>query len=437
MQKVTVAWLVGLLAMSVAGQVLAQTQQTITVGDIVNNPDRWDNRTVTLVGEIRNPVEAAEVGRGTYDLRDERGNTITVRTAALPGADQMQGKFQVRGEVGLDNLSNCFLWESSRQPWRPPVEGPVTPEGADLWTYLLIGGGVVLAGLIVLLVVLLTKKPAPLEPVVVEPGTAHLGDTVEAPVAPSAAVAETREYSLEAAAMTREFYGATVAVEEGPDAGKTFALSKRSSTIGRLDDRDIRLTDPTVSREHARILAKEDGSLQLINESTKGTLVNGVEVDSKILSDGDRIQMAGTVLSVKLVPRRGAAGVGAPGAAAPTQEFAGTAVEPGATPPAPGETQEFLGVQIEVTGGPHAGEAFVLSKSATLIGRQNNQDIVLAKDRTVSREHCEIRHRAGEFTLVSKPDKKVLVNGEEQVTCSLADGDEIQLGGTKLRFVKL
>lgn len=437
MQKATVVWLVGLLAMSMTGQVLAQTQQTITVSDIVNDPPRWVNQTVTLVGEIRNPVEGAEVGRGTYDLRDQRGNTITVRTTGLPGADQMQGRFEVRGQVGLDNLSNCFVWESSRQPWRPPVEGPVAPEEPVLWTYLLIGGGAVLAGLIVLLVVLLTKKPAALEPAIVEPGAAHLGDTVEAPVAHSGAAAETREYPLEAAAMTREFYGATVAVEEGPDAGKTFALSKRSSTIGRLDDRDICLTDPTVSREHARILAKEDGSLQLINESTKGTLVNGVEVDSRMLSDGDRFQMASTVLSVKLAPRRGAAGVGAPGAAAPTQEFAGVAVEPAAAPRGPGETQEFLGVQIEVTSGPHAGETFVLSKTATLIGRQNNQDIVLAKDRTISREHCEIRHRAGEFTLVSKPDKKILVNGEEQVTCLLADGDEIQLGGTKVRFTKL
>ncbi len=421
MRKVTLFCLVSSLVMGSVVQVLAQTQRQVTVAEIIGRPEVYVNTTVNLVGEIRNPQET-EVARGTYQFCDASEACISVRTRMLPGSGEM---VSLTGEVRVDPVtSQAYIYEMNRG-----APGPTEP---GVWTYLLIGGGVVLAGLIILLVVLLTKKTPGGGQVVVTPAEAHRGDTVEVQ-APAAAQGgtETQEAGVAAAPLTREFYGVRMMVEEGPDAGKTFALSKPRTTIGRSPDRDIRLSDATVSRMHATIVVRDDGTVQLINESTKGTLVNGTSVDATALSDGDRIEMGSTILAISMAQQQAPVA----GGAAPTQEFAGVAGA--ASAPSPDATQEFLGVQLEVTGGPHAGATFVLSKSATLIGRKDDQDIVLVNDKTVSREHCEIRHDSGAFILVTKPDKKVLVNGQEQITCQLSDGDELQLGSTKLRFMKI
>lgn len=60
-------------------------------------------------------------------------------------------------------------------------------------------------------------------------------------------------------------------------------------SIGRKMDNDLRLEDTTVSSHHARILAKPTGLYIEDCDSTNGTLVNGVSIHDKPLSDGDVI----------------------------------------------------------------------------------------------------------------------------------------------------
>ena len=45
----------------------------------------------------------------------------------------------------------------------------------------------------------------------------------------------------------------TVDALAGPDAGSSYILLPGTYELGRDDDADVRLTDPTVSRRHARI----------------------------------------------------------------------------------------------------------------------------------------------------------------------------------------
>jgi pSer/pThr/pTyr-binding forkhead associated (FHA) protein len=406
---------------------LAQTQVTVTIQDVLSAPEKWVNRDLQLVGEIRLPQQSGEVGRGSYQLCGPKGEAITVRTRNLPGAGEMNGMYTVNGSVDVDPATSmCIVWESSRQPYGQvsgAAAAPPPPAKPDMWTYLLIGGAVVLVILIVALVGVLRKPAAPAQ-VIVPPGAARDGATMAAPAAPAAGAGATQAY-VPTTPATQEFLGVTLAVSEGPDVGKSFAISKSSTSIGRAPGQDVHLSDGTVSREHARLLAQA-GGLQIVNQSTRGTLVNGQEADSKALSDGDEIQMGATKLTVKMAGGRAAA-------SAATQEYRPA----GAASAAAGETQEYLGAQLEVEAGPHSGMVYAISKRAVSIGRSEDQDVALVNDQTVSREHCQLRVHDGQFTLVAEPDKKVLVNGQETVTVTLNDGDEIQLGGSKLRFRRL
>src|SRR3712207_2671003 len=76
-------------------------------------------------------------------------------------------------------------------------------------------------------------------------------------------------------------------------------------TLGRDNNNDIVLDEPTVSRQHALLLCDADG-LRLIDlESTNGTLLNGVPLppeQPQRLNDGDLIQL-GRVLARYSVAR--------------------------------------------------------------------------------------------------------------------------------------
>lgn len=72
-----------------------------------------------------------------------------------------------------------------------------------------------------------------------------------------------------------------------------FPLSKDRISIGRRADRDIVLTEPHVSRDHACI--ELDGASCYIVDlgSTHGTFLNGERIQRHLLSPGDRIDIGG------------------------------------------------------------------------------------------------------------------------------------------------
>jgi pSer/pThr/pTyr-binding forkhead associated (FHA) protein len=75
-----------------------------------------------------------------------------------------------------------------------------------------------------------------------------------------------------------------------------FELEKGTVVIGRNSKCDIVLTGNQISNHHAMIFT--DGDHQRIEdlESCNGTCVNGQEIKSMLLRDGDRINLADTVL---------------------------------------------------------------------------------------------------------------------------------------------
>jgi serine/threonine protein kinase len=69
--------------------------------------------------------------------------------------------------------------------------------------------------------------------------------------------------------------------------------------IGRGEDCDLQLNDPSVSRVHARITLL-DGRVYLEDAGSRwGTLVNGIPTDSRELSPGDRVEIGDTQLRLE------------------------------------------------------------------------------------------------------------------------------------------
>lgn len=73
-------------------------------------------------------------------------------------------------------------------------------------------------------------------------------------------------------------------------------LVLRETLIGRIDSNHVVLTDPDVSRVHARILLEPDGVVIEDCGSSEGTLVNGDPIDRAVLRDGDVLQLGSAKL---------------------------------------------------------------------------------------------------------------------------------------------
>jgi len=90
--------------------------------------------------------------------------------------------------------------------------------------------------------------------------------------------------------------GSRLVMSQGPQPGQTFTLDRDVITIGRDPGNNIVISDPQVSRHHARIIRM--GELMTIEDvgSTNGTFVNGVRLTGPhTLSNGDVISLGDVV----------------------------------------------------------------------------------------------------------------------------------------------
>ncbi len=110
-----------------------------------------------------------------------------------------------------------------------------------------------------------------------------------------------RETRLAARALLRgqALAGPHLAVREGPDAGRRFALG-RDQTLGRGRSADLKLSDATASRIHLRI-TQVDGRILVADLSSK----NGVQVNgrrcraARPLAAGDVVVIGATRLTLE------------------------------------------------------------------------------------------------------------------------------------------
>lgn len=290
----------------------ASAQQAWIV-DILANPARHWNMTVTLVGQVQT-VTADPVGttRGTYQLLDDScPNPIVVRTTDLPPVGKM---FSVTGVIIQDPAAagTPILKEVSR----------TTPGMSSTMMYLLIGAGVLFLGLLVVFIALLVKpkKAAAPLPATVRARPAETVRPMPPPPAPApppppvaamdaaktAKIPPSASYAAPSADATQRFtsLGADLVIEKGPDKGREYSLHLPVTTIGRHGARknDLELSDETVSKDQASIyydLAQK--TFSIANESaTNPTKVNGVPITGPTRLDHDcLIELGRTVVRFK------------------------------------------------------------------------------------------------------------------------------------------
>jgi hypothetical protein len=91
---------------------------------------------------------------------------------------------------------------------------------------------------------------------------------------------------------------ASVVIRE--DGGeRTVTLGSPTVTIGRLADCDVVLTDKGASRKHAQLRLREGTWTITDLGSTNGTRLNGQTIQSRDLTDGDRITVGSTVIEFR------------------------------------------------------------------------------------------------------------------------------------------
>ncbi len=73
--------------------------------------------------------------------------------------------------------------------------------------------------------------------------------------------------------------------------GKSFELTRDVYTVGRIDERDICIIDPTISTFHCTFTKEGNTYILRDNNSTNGTRVNNVPVTEQELQNSDIIQM--------------------------------------------------------------------------------------------------------------------------------------------------
>lgn len=86
--------------------------------------------------------------------------------------------------------------------------------------------------------------------------------------------------------------GEAILVERGGDGeGDWFSLRTQVTTIGRHPESDIVLDDITVSRRHSEVRLVDGRYVVSDAGSLNGTYVNQERVDSRVLAQGDELQV--------------------------------------------------------------------------------------------------------------------------------------------------
>ena len=91
---------------------------------------------------------------------------------------------------------------------------------------------------------------------------------------------------------------AALHIKHGPQAGKSFSLTKLPVLIGRDPQNDIYINDPHIINQHAQIFSKSNG--YYLKDLGGGTFINGRPVKSStvVLRPGDVVRLGKSVLFV-------------------------------------------------------------------------------------------------------------------------------------------
>lgn len=208
-----------------------------------------------------------------------------------------------------------------------------------------------------------------------------------------------------------------IIVTLGDNVVNKYVFEKDVISIGRSRDNDVCVENLAVSRNHARI-RRENGSFIISDlNSANGTFVNGVRVQKTEIFNDDVITIGKHKLLFKNVAMTDEALISDAFGAERTMIM-----------------DKVPTAYLVITRGKQKDMEFKIDKAETTIGRSADCEIRL-HDWFVSKQHAVI-HRQGNSFLLRDPGswKGTRVNDVQVTETVLQDGDEIQVGGTRLQF---
>lgn len=225
-----------------------------------------------------------------------------------------------------------------------------------------------------------------------------------------------------------------VTVLRGPKEGRSFILTKPTTTIGRDEMADIPLFgDPGITKDHARLLLQDTGVFVQSATHTSIT-VNGSQTQYAQLRPWDVIGVGG--ISLRFHQKASAAQMAMimplPDLTAP--QFSPSYSSTNRTVSQPAVTTATGHITITAVGGPHLNQRFQFGAGTVRIGRELGSGVLLAQDGVVSRNHAELAYDGRNWIIRDLNSRNGLwVNGVRVTEHTLNVGDQIGVGQTWLR----
>ena len=237
------------------------------------------------------------------------------------------------------------------------------------------------------------------------------------------------------------------------DEGKTTVvpLIREEIYIGRKEGNTIRLTERNVSRRHARIV-RNNGTVNIEDlDSYNGVLVNGSRIEGLCpLVVSDRVQIGDYIIEFETDEKSAASEISEDINAQATTQIA--AISEATTIPhstleevaqtssistSPSNQQQIQDcARLVALSANFAGKEFELNKPELVIGRTDDNDIVI-DHQSISRHHAKILKDNNHYSIVDlQSSNGVHVNQEEYGKVQLRRGDLIDLGHVRMRFVE-
>ncbi len=241
-------------------------------------------------------------------------------------------------------------------------------------------------------------------------------------------------------------------------------------TIGRKEGNVIRLTERNVSRYHAKIIKDNQGIAIEDLDSYNGVKINGDRIHGKsFLKDGDIVNIGDYKIILKYEEDRDDITQELPPAVqkkvesvypesqsefnpqiqpseeitpvkkVPEPQYDSTAIirMPNIQSALNQQAKEIpdSSARLVLFAGHLPSKEFALNKTVMKIGRTEENEIVL-DHKSISREHAQIVYENNVFKIIDlKSANGVLVNGEQYAKTELRNGDIIELGHLKLKFI--
>jgi pSer/pThr/pTyr-binding forkhead associated (FHA) protein/TolA-binding protein len=237
---------------------------------------------------------------------------------------------------------------------------------------------------------------------------------------------------------------------------------RQEITIGRQEGNTIRLTERNVSRHHARLLRQNGAVVVEDLGSYNGVRVNGARIEGvAAVGTGDRVQIGDYELAIdddsvhlpdrsptRELEKRPEPAAGAASTSARQSDTTHAMAIPSTArqterPPAPAsakrpttEIQAIDAPRLVVLNTDLAGREFACVRSTLMIGRSAQNELVLDHVSLAQTHARMMREASGDWQIVDLDSSNgMLVNGEAFGKARLRDGDLLQLGEVKLKFV--